>query len=498
MSVDERRSGIAQEHISAIERLMASENTFMFVRPTEFDSTILIKAGYATKSMDVHHKSSNWGPMAGFVPCDPAFNKKCDGKPNPKEHEHKHGAANPVQLALTQELLSSHQKIEAVDGFVLAKSTTAAKLDIPWVVKREAKGHVGGLTSRFEAAASGGGGLPSHRFYNAKPADLGNKSTLFCLMEKAGQWLVYWVSWDGDTGQLNPLRVFGYVQNGRLNPVTGDYDLWMVAPHMKHLAAHVLVKANVDAHGSSAASPYTLGLIGALNAACRRMGNPVFNHGAEAQNYGFTQNLDWDLAMFTPAGTSRMVRIGEMPKILSDLQRAGYLVVWNKRYGETDPQFMGAADRRANLGEIRATLDGLFRELDEFRRAVTPSVQKAIASKATDSKQMPKLLQDEIKLTAQKFAASRNLGVEQGRVVRFHRSLQELLQVQAGPLLSLTSSDFPARYRSYQQDMLTLHTSLQMAIVNASKGGGESDEVKLKAWMSAHQGPLEALKAYWA
>jgi hypothetical protein len=82
--------------------------------------------------------------------------------------------------------------------------------------------------------------------------------------------------------------------------------------------------------------------------------------------------------------------------------------------------------------------------------------------------------------------------------VRFHRSLQELLQVQAGPLLSLTSSDFPARYRSYQQDMLTLHTSLQMAIVNASKGGGESDEVKLKAWMSANQGPLEALKAYWA
>jgi toxin LF subunit len=498
MSVDERRSGITAEHIAAIEDLMASENSFMFVRPTEFDSTILIKAGYATKSMDVHHKSSNWGPMAGFVPCDPAFNKKCDGKPNPQEHEHKHGAANPVQLALTQKLLSSHEKIEAVDGFVLAKSATAGKLDIPWVVQRVAKGHVGGLTSKFEASASGGGGLPTHRFYNAKPTELGNKSTLFCLIEKAGEWLVYWVSWNGDTGNLNPLRVFAYVQNGRLNPVTGDYDLWMVAPHMKHMAAHLLVKAQVDKHGSSAASPYTLRLIGALNLACKRANNPVFNHGAEAQNYGFTQNLDWDLAMFTPAGTSRMVRMGEMPKILADLQRAGYLVVWNKRYGETDPRFMGAPDRRGNLAEIRETLVGLFRELDQFRSTVTPTVQKTIASQASNSKQMPKLLQDEIKLAAQKSAASRNLGIEQGRVFRFNRALQELLQVQTGPFLSLKSADYPAGYRGYQQEMLTLHTSLQKAIVDASTGGGESDETKLKAWMSAHQKQLETLKTYWA
>lgn len=165
------------------------------------------------------------------------------------------------------------------------------------------------------------------------------------MIKKGDEWLVYWVQWEGETGRLNPLRVFGYPQNGVLNPVTGDYDLWMVAPHFSHFDTHATVRLEKDVHGESAASGFTLSLINKMNINCGRADNPVFNHGAEAQNYGFTQALDWNLAMFTPAGGAYMVRMNEMPAVLGDLQRAGYLVVVNKRYGEIDPRLMNSADK---------------------------------------------------------------------------------------------------------------------------------------------------------
>ncbi|MEZ5084075.1 MAG: anthrax toxin-like adenylyl cyclase domain-containing protein, partial [Bacteroidales bacterium] len=359
MSVSEQYSGIVGTHITAIEQAAKSKNTFIFIRPTEYDSTILIRAGYATKSMDVHHKSSNWGPMAGFVPCDPAFSKKCIGSPDPMESEVKHGAAHPAQLALKPELLTAHKKVQFPTGFILSSSQGGKGKGVEWIVKRQSGGgSVSKAKEKFDAFQSSGGNIPEHKFCTALPTESGVKSTLFCLIKKSNEWLVYWVSWKGDTGTLHPLRVFAYAQGGRLNPVTGDYDLWMVAPHFKHFNKHSVVRLEEDVHGESAASAFTMSLMKTMNGKCGRADNPVFHHGAEAQNYGFTQALDWNLAMFTPGGTSRMVRMNQMPQILSDLQRAGYIAVWNKRYGEADPHLSSKADPRgeASLVKIRSEL----------------------------------------------------------------------------------------------------------------------------------------------
>jgi hypothetical protein len=499
MSVSDKDSGIVDSHIKNLEATAASENTFIFVRPTEFDSTILIRAGYATKSMDVHHKSSNWGPMAGFVPCDPAFSKKCEGKPNPQEQEHKHGDAHPVQLALKASLLSEHQKIEFQTAYLLAPAG-GDKLDVPWIAKRQvAKGAVATARARFEAFQTIGH-IPEHKFCTAKPADFGNKATLFCLIEKAGDWLVYWVKWDGEIGRLYPLRVFAYPQKGLLNPVTGDYDLWMVGPHFKHFDDHLVVRLEKDSHGSSAASPYTLSLIGKMNANCGRKDNPVFNHGAEAQNYGFTQALDWNLAMFTPSGQSRMVRMNQMPGILADLHQAGYLVVWNKRYGETDPRLMGQVDKRGPaLGDIRSELDHLFHELDEIRRTANPKAvaQQVQDSRSTGTPMMPKSMKDELSLMAKRFQTTRTLGQEQSRIYRFNRKLMDFLDTQVARLRVLSTADFPPTFRTYEADALRLHNDLQRAMANATTGSGEANERQLNDWVSAHRPPIESLKRYW-
>jgi hypothetical protein len=493
MSVSEQYSGIVESHISAIEKTAITENTFVFVRPTEFDSTILIKAGYATKSMDVHHKSSNWGPMAGFVPCDPAFSKKCIDKPNSLENEKKHDAAHPTQLALKPELLHSHTKIQFPDGFTLTANKGARRGDVPWMVTRSSgKGKVNKAREKFEAFQTSGGNIPEHKFCTPLPAETGVKSTLFCLVRKNDEWLVYWVGWQGDKGILHPLRVFAYAQGGRLNPVTGDYDLWMVAPHFKNFDKHAIVSLEKDKHGASAASAFTMGLMQKMNANCGRSDNHVFHHGAEAQNYGFTQGLDWDLAMFTPSGQSRMVRMNQMAAILSDLQNAGYLVVWNKRYGEIDPHLSSQADKRGEhtLSEIRDAMEKMYGELNLIK-ANSNSTQ--IAQEWQSSQKMPSAMKNELGIMANRFKKSRELGLEQSRIYRFHRKLMELLKSQQTSLHVLNSADFPASYQAYETGMRNIHHQLQTAMVKATTGKGQSEDDLLLAVTPL----VEKLKRYW-
>ena len=316
-------SGIYAPHLEAIEETMQKYNAFLFVRPTEYDSTVLIGAGFATKSMDIHDKSSNWGPMAGMVPCDPYFSKKMLGnQPNPDIHPEPHGQAVPTHLTLSSLLV---QKLVNKKMFKVTTPT--------WEV-------AGGRVSKtwFRPA-------PGADFYTAS----GIKATpvVFCIQQSR----VYWVKWSDEktqkSGVLVPLYVWAYDIEGERKPVTGDYDIWMVAAHASQFSQHMISRLAADPHGESAASIFTQNLIAQLNAACKRSAPrtcKVFNHGAEAQNYAFTQALDEKpLAMFTPAGTSRTVTIWQMAHILTDMQTMGYMGIYNKRYTELDARLMGGS-----------------------------------------------------------------------------------------------------------------------------------------------------------
>lgn len=303
MSVLNTDAGITTEHIAAIEQTCRETNTFILVRPSTKETMQLIGEGYATKSMDIHHKSSDWGPASGFVPCDPAFSKALTGAPNPTLKGKPHGAAQVVTLSLTEKL---------------ANPRTNPKLeDDP---KRPST-----ATERYVKAAGG--------------SVSGAKSKTFKLVKKGAEWEVSWMN--GDTPV--PLQVFGYRAGGKVVPVTGDYDLWMVAPHISRWSQHTQVMGIKDSHGESGATMFITYLLRKLNEACGRSDNHVFHHGAESQNYGFTQAIDNNLVMFSPGGSSEMVNISDLPAVLVDMQSAGYLVYWNKRYGERDPELMGSA-----------------------------------------------------------------------------------------------------------------------------------------------------------
>ncbi len=506
--MNEQECGITDQHIRALQKTMRAQNTFLFVRPTEYDSTILIKEGYATKSMDIHHKSSNWGPMAGFVPCDPAFSKKLEGNPDPLNLGKRHLKAEPVQLFLKPSLLATHKKIREDRSFVLERDPkagmTAAESN-RYIVKAFSAG-VRGMAAKFESVdrARSGAALPTHRFVKAHDASgAGPKSTLFCLIQKGSSWLVYWVKWldgEGRSGRLYPLNVFAYHGANGLNPVTGDYDMWMVAPHISHLPKHQAINAVVDDHGSSAASTYITELIPTMNTACGQGNNPVFNHGAEEQNYGFTQSLDKNLAMFTAGGTSRMVPIESMPGIMADIQNAGYLVIWNKSYGNADPRLSGKDN--TDWLKFRSGLDSALETLTKLRSGIDLNRQKQIANAwiADKKHSMPKDMQSELLQAVN--ARQQRLNVQQSdapeaAIFNFHQEFSKLLSRGHTSLMGLTEDDFPEGFKRTRTETLNLQRSLQKAIVEATTGGGESDRGKLDAWYRSNQRDLSKLKEYW-
>ena len=83
-----------------------------------------------------------------------------------------------------------------------------------------------------------------------------------------------------------------------------------------------------------------------------------------------TQAIVTNLAMFTPTGASEMIHISELPLTPVDMQSAGCLVYWNKRYGERDPELLGSAFGGGVVGEPDGSgVDGLISEAQSLRAA---------------------------------------------------------------------------------------------------------------------------------
>ncbi len=424
MSADlERKSGILVSHIGPIANTAREVDAFILIRKTNLDATRLIRMGYATKSMDIHDKSSDWGPMAGFVPCDPAFSKVAAVMPGAVAQEHEHGDAKKTQLFLTEELKAELEKSEKIVPLDRNAHTYLAK-----------------------AAAK----------------DV-QRETQFKLEQKGGSWFVSY-SLRSKQGQWKPLDVWAYTIEGRSKPVTGDYDLWMVAPHMRHLTSggfnigRAGARDNVDSHGASSSSLFILSLIQKLNKACYRDMNPVFQHGAEAQNYGFTQQLDDELAMFVPGRAEpRMIERAHLADAIADMSNRGYMPIWNKRYGETDPTFGGKSEEQRK---------------EKMAREFADSAEKLQAAQQADASAA-----QEIK--------------------RFNNTLLARLKADDTGLAKLGSDDFPASSPQLGIDLVRIQRELQRVVVGATVGTGATDFNKLAEFYADNFEDLQKLFAHW-
>lgn len=303
------KSGVVKQHIHDIHWVCQNLNTFLFVRPSTVATMRLIDAGFATKSMDIHDKSSDWGLTSGFVPVDQAFSKKLSGEPNPNIHPHGHGEAQAVHLTYEANQLNTLLRNNHFS------SPTSQ-----------------GNTSEVRGQGAGG----NFRVFKST-----RKASVHFLWNKSDG-KVFWQLANKPAQKPTPVWVWGY--NGV--PVTGDYDMWMVAPHFSQVKGQTEIYSVKDAHGRSAASRFTIELMPILNRACNRIDKPVFNHGAEAQNASFTQALDRYLAVFPPGRMKPfMIPRLVLPGTLHDISRHGYLAVLNPKW--IDGSTMGIEDMSA-------------------------------------------------------------------------------------------------------------------------------------------------------
>jgi hypothetical protein len=81
--------GMPTEHAEAFKNVAESNRCIILSRAVGPTCHQLLAMGYDTKGFRIHAKSSNWGPMAGFVVRDPRLGKK--GRPgagyNRREHD---------------------------------------------------------------------------------------------------------------------------------------------------------------------------------------------------------------------------------------------------------------------------------------------------------------------------------------------------------------------------------------------------------------------------
>ena len=71
----ERRVGVRAAHLPAIAKEATHQDSAIGIRFVEPAASKLIAQGHHTKNLSVKGKSSNWGPMRGFVPIEQALSK---------------------------------------------------------------------------------------------------------------------------------------------------------------------------------------------------------------------------------------------------------------------------------------------------------------------------------------------------------------------------------------------------------------------------------------
>ena len=238
--------GIPPDYIRQTQAVADQENVLIAIRPVEKICRTLIEEGYASKPLSIKGKSSNWGPMAGFIPVDQHFSK-LSGNPQKVAtfNEVNHQAIEVDKVATKEHLHLSEDRLNELEEMEVLKNL---KSTFP------APGYIDGLI--FESAPKGNAGPPE--FFEAH-------------QREDGQWDVF----SGTGDDRKPLTVI---------PVTADFDLLFVHSRLEDVDL-----GQQDRYGEldpvlGIYSKRKLEVINALNTAYGRKDKPMVHHGTDNKN----------------------------------------------------------------------------------------------------------------------------------------------------------------------------------------------------------------------
>ena len=238
--------GIPPDYIEQTQAVADRENVIIAIRPVEKICKTLIEEGYSSKPLSIKGKSSNWGPMAGFIPVNQHYSKLSGNSIKVDEfNKINHQAVNVDRVANKEQLHISSKRIDELKQMNILNNVVSIQPE---------QGYTQAIV--FDSAPKNNAG-PTEKFEAHQKED--------------GQWAVF--SGSGDSRKA--LDVI---------PVTADFDLLFVHSHYEDVDL-----GQQDRYGPSDPvlgiySRRKLEVINALNKEFDRVDNPMVHHGADSKN----------------------------------------------------------------------------------------------------------------------------------------------------------------------------------------------------------------------
>lgn len=339
-----KESGIVPEHATQFSTVARQNNQFILFRKVEKWATGLIKENFATKNLHVKGKSSTWGPQAGFICCDQGLSKLHGSDAdtlssfNQKIRESvAHGYAVEAPLVISEKRLLALSGLGAIDSVAQGKSGR-------WIAKaRQETFHL----------------LPcdvAHAEQKAAVSRFGRTTGLWVFREVLVR------------GQIKDLKLVTVLANANRSPLTADYDLFAICPHLstggyggalkgesagtKFRAAVEGVRAalgqaerralHTDLGRMSYTQRRTKDLLNQAAVSAGYSGGNVVHHGTEVDNP--VTELDFPVTVFVPGSSGGIYGAQnqmELESLVGDMLLAGYAFysnrLWQTRAGTITP-----------------------------------------------------------------------------------------------------------------------------------------------------------------
>ena len=237
--------GIPREYLEKMQTVADAEETIIAVRPVEKICRTLIEEGYASKGLKIKGKSSNWGPMAGFIPVNQHFSKVSGDR----EKELKYSLINQETLHVKK---AARQEQQHISGKRINELTKMGILKNAHTIEG-AEGYKAGLR------------------FTSKPQN-GPTETFEAHQRQDGQWDIF-----SGTGEARkPLMVI---------PVTADFDLLFVHSHYEEVDLGTHDRKQAFDSELGIVSKRKLEIINAMNTEFDRgEGKNMVHHGADTEN----------------------------------------------------------------------------------------------------------------------------------------------------------------------------------------------------------------------
>ncbi|MFD2178644.1 anthrax toxin-like adenylyl cyclase domain-containing protein [Veronia pacifica] len=329
-------SGIVPEHEPFFLGTAERNNCVIMVRPVNKLSTGLIKEGYSTKGLNVKGKSSDWGPQSGFICCDQSYSKLVGSSKVAKFNDQvkkslKNGGVREVPLIISETRLRD----------LIARKKILVRINENGVF------HISSHDKHHK----------DFILYPNKKMDLGqypllkkkNINILNMMISNMPKLINgYWVLFKDRDGIAKTLNVLAEKNSGI--PLTADYDLFSVSPHLSVFAPHGGFLKNKFKTATQRVSmalgqlerrtlDEELGKISNLTQRVKEeinalTGVKVIHHGCEVDN-PYTE-LDFPITVFTPTrqvfGAENQT---ELEKIYRDMNLLGFATYANRLWTQT-------------------------------------------------------------------------------------------------------------------------------------------------------------------